>query len=41
MKITTNKTIIKLIQRYDYWRPMLYRGKVYFRTFQDNVVYFA
>jgi hypothetical protein len=40
VKITSNKRIIVLIQAYDYWRPMKYRGTVYFRTFQENVVYF-
>lgn len=40
MKTTTNKFIIALVMKQDYWRGVTIDGIRYFRTFEDNVVYF-
>lgn len=39
IKTCKNKHIIDVVMKADYWRAVWINGIVYFRTFDDNVIY--
>lgn len=39
-RITEDKAIIILMEKIDYWRPFKHQGKIYFKTFKYNIIYF-